>query len=128
LVELVPQFPPNLQASVFVTIHLAPTVHSLLPELLTNAGRLRAIHPTSGQAVEHGTIYVAPPDHHMIIEDNVVQLWRGPKENRHRPAINPLFRSAAFAKGGARDWVILTGTLDDGSAGYGWSKGRAAWR
>jgi two-component system chemotaxis response regulator CheB len=117
LVELVPQLPANLKASIFVTIHLSPTVPSFLPELLTNAGPLRAIHPASGQAVEYGTIYIAPPDHHMIIEDSVVQLWRGPKENRHRPAINPLFRSAAFARGVRVVGVVMTGLLDDGSAG-----------
>ena len=117
LQDLVPQFPPGLEASIFVTIHLLPTVQSRLPDILNHVGPLRAVHPSSGQPVEYGMIYVAPPDHHMMIEDNRVQLWRGPKENQHRPAINPLFRSAAFARGVRVAGVILTGTLDDGSAG-----------
>jgi two-component system, chemotaxis family, protein-glutamate methylesterase/glutaminase len=117
LQALVAQFPPDLPASVLVAIHLNPGVRSEMPAILSRAGRLCAMHPTSGQRIEHGRIYVAPPDHHMMVEDSIVNVWRGPKENRHRPAINPLFRSAATTYRSRVAGVLLTGLLDDGTAG-----------
>jgi two-component system, chemotaxis family, protein-glutamate methylesterase/glutaminase len=79
---------------------------------------LIAIHPKNGQKIEHGAIYVAPPDHHMLLlESGRIHLSHGPKENRTRPAINPLFRSAADTYRQAVTGVILTGNLDDGVLG-----------
>jgi two-component system, chemotaxis family, protein-glutamate methylesterase/glutaminase len=108
--------PRDLPAAVFAVLHIGQRV-SILPEILTASGALPAIHPKDGQKVEHGTIYVAPSDHHLLIEDGHIHLSHGPKENRSRPAINPLFRSAALAYGPRVAGVILTGLLDDGVSG-----------
>ncbi|MFL6451096.1 MAG: chemotaxis protein CheB [Bryobacteraceae bacterium] len=111
--------PPNLRASVFVVLHIGTGMNgqSYLPEILTKAGPLPAVRPDDGQTIQNGKIYVAPPDHHLLITPEHVQLSHGPKENRTRPAINPLFRSAASAFGERVTGVILTGSLDDGVAG-----------
>ena len=90
---------------------------SLLPEILASAGPLPAKHPVDGEEIRHAQIYVAPPDHHMLLRRGHVHLHDGPKENHVRPSINPLFRSAAAAYGTRVIGVILTGLLDDGVAG-----------
>ncbi|HEY1340020.1 MAG TPA: chemotaxis protein CheB [Bryobacteraceae bacterium] len=114
--------PADLPAAVFVVLHMLPWISSSLPEILSAAGPLPAGHPQSGQRFEPGRIYVAPPDRHLLLEDDRVMLWRGPKENRHRPAVNALFRSAAVAHRGRVAGVVLTGALDDGSTGLWWVK------
>lgn len=70
-----------------------------------------------GDVPAAGTLYVAPPDHHMLLEGGVIRVSRGPKEHHARPAIDPLFRSAALEMGARAVGVVLTGLLDDGSAG-----------
>jgi two-component system chemotaxis response regulator CheB len=122
LQELVRVIPQNLPAAVFVVVHLAAWAPTLLPLLLSRKGALPAQSPNSDELIQPGRIYVAPPDHHMILEDGRVHLWRGPKENLHRPAINTLFRSAAVEHRQRVVGVILTGLLDDGSAGLWWIK------
>jgi two-component system chemotaxis response regulator CheB len=114
--------PANLEASVFVVLHLPPWLESNLPDILSASGRLRAIHPEQDQAIEPGRIYVAPPNRHLILENGRVYLWNGPKENRNLPAINPLFRTAAVHYGPRVVGIILTGCLDDGSTGLWWIK------
>jgi len=110
--------PGDFGAPVFVTLHIPSDSPSLLPQLLSRKGKLRAKHPEDGEAYKAGVIYVAPPDQHMLIERNGrLRVVRGPRENRHRPAIDPLFRSAAAAAGPKVIGAILTGTLDDGTAG-----------
>jgi two-component system chemotaxis response regulator CheB len=109
--------PENFSAAVFVVLHLSPQTHSVLPEILNRAGPLPAKHPVDGEPIRRGQIYVAPPDHHLIIEDGKVLVSRGPKENRHRPSVDPLFRSAARAYGRQVIGIILTGSLDDGTVG-----------
>jgi two-component system chemotaxis response regulator CheB len=109
--------PADFSAAVFVVIHVSPTSRSILPELLSRAGRVPARHPKSGDAISPGTIYVAPPDFHMLLRPGHVILRRGPQENRTRPAIDPLFRSAAVAYRSRVIGVVLSGLLDDGSAG-----------
>jgi two-component system, chemotaxis family, protein-glutamate methylesterase/glutaminase len=89
----------------------------LLPLILTRAGDLPASNATDRERIRPGRIYVAPPDHHLIIEPSIMRTTRGPKENRFRPAIDPLFRSAAQVYGPRVIGVILTGYLDDGTAG-----------
>ena len=117
LQEVTRQLPPDLPAAVFVVIHLYPRSASALPEILSRSGPLSAVHPTNGTAIEHGRIYVAPPDHHLIIEPGHVHLDTGPKEQHQRPSINVTFRSAANAYGERVIGVLLTGQLDDGVAG-----------
>jgi len=109
--------PEDLGSAVFVVLHLPPGGTSVLPAILARAGDLSASHPVDGEEIEPGHIYVAPPDNHMLIEDGVVRLARGPRENGHRPAIDPLFRSAARSHGAGVIGVILSGVLDDGTAG-----------
>jgi two-component system chemotaxis response regulator CheB len=89
----------------------------MLPEILNRAGKLKAKHPADGEAIEMGQIYIAPPDRHLLLQSERIRLTKGPKENRFRPAVDPLFRSAAYAFGPRVVGVVLTGALDDGTAG-----------
>jgi two-component system chemotaxis response regulator CheB len=113
---VVAQLPRDLRAAVLVVLHVSRG-RSVFPEILTRAGRLAAIHPEDGAPLEYGRIYVAPPDHHMTIEPGLVRVMHGPTENGCRPAIDPLFRSAARVYGARVVGVVLTGALDDGTAG-----------
>ena len=115
--KLVSALPPDLPAAVFIVLHIPAQSPSLLPEILSRSGSLLATHPTDGEKIQPGHIYVAPPDLHLMVEQGRIRLTRGPKENRHRPAIDVLFRSAALAYGSRVIGVILTGSLDDGTAG-----------
>jgi len=117
LQALVGDLPPDLPAAVFVVLHLAPEGPSLLPQILTRAGAVPAAVGVDGEAITPGRIYVAPPDYHLLVEPGYVRVTRGPKENRFRPAIDALFRSAAYAYGPRVVGVVLTGMLDDGTAG-----------
>jgi two-component system chemotaxis response regulator CheB len=109
--------PPDIPAAIFVVLHLAPHGRSALPAILGRSGFLPAAHPEPGEAIEPGRIYVAPPDHHLAIEGDRVILSRNASENGHRPAIDVLFRTAARAFGPRVVGVVLTGNLDDGTAG-----------
>lgn len=116
--KLVAKLPPDFPAAIGIVVHVAPDSPGLIPELLSSAGPLPAHHVKDGDAVAGGRIYVAPPDHHLIVDaERCLRLGRGPKENRFRPAIDPLFRSAALALDGRAAGVILSGGLDDGAAG-----------
>jgi two-component system, chemotaxis family, protein-glutamate methylesterase/glutaminase len=114
---LVAGLPGDLQASVFAVLHTSADSPGLLAAILARAGELPAAAAVDGERIRRGRIYVAPPDHHLVIEPGVVRATRGPKENRFRPAIDPLFRSAAQTYGPRVVGVILTGYLDDGTAG-----------
>jgi two-component system, chemotaxis family, protein-glutamate methylesterase/glutaminase len=109
--------PEDLPASVFVVLHSAAESPGLIAEILDRAGALAVAHGTDGERIERGRIYVAPPDRHLVLEPGIVRLTYGPKENRFRPAVDPLFRSAAGVYGPRAVGVILSGGLDDGSAG-----------
>jgi two-component system chemotaxis response regulator CheB len=90
----------------------------LLPQILSDTGPLPARHAVDDGVFEPSHIYIAPPDHHMLIDrSGRIRLTRGPKENRFRPAINPLFRSAALAYGPRVAGVLLSGGMDDGVSG-----------
>jgi two-component system chemotaxis response regulator CheB len=117
LQEVVRGLPADLPAAVFVVLHIAPYGKSAMPAILTRAGRMPACHPEDNDPVEEGRIYVAPPDHHLILEDSRVRLSHGPSENAQRPAVDVLFRTAALAHGNRVVAVVLTGNLDDGTAG-----------
>lgn len=108
--------PPDFAASVFVVLHIGAH-RSMLPQLLSRKGPLPACHPRDGDLIRPGHIYVAPPDYHLLVEPGRVRLARGPRENWARPAVDPLFRSAAQAYGPGVAGVILTGGLNDGTAG-----------
>src|SRR5205823_11780794 len=92
---LVSELPANLAASILVVVHMPSHGPSILPEILRSAGPLPAMHPADGQQIQPGVIYVAPTDQHLLVDDGHLKVTRGPRENRHRPAIDPLFRTAA---------------------------------
>lgn len=117
LKRLAASLPDGLPAALFVVVHTSPQSRSMLADILSGAGPLPALPAEDGMAVEHGRIVVAPPDHHLLLDAGRVAVVRGPRENRHRPAIDPLFRSAAWAYGPRVVAVVLTGGLDDGVAG-----------
>lgn len=109
--------PHDLDAAILVVLHTANHAESFLPQIFERAGKLPVCHPADGQAIERGRVYVAPPGFHMIVEDGIVRVVQGPPENLNRPAIDPLFRSAAAVYGARVIGVILTGMMDDGTAG-----------
>ncbi len=117
LLDLAGELPADLPASIFVAIHTAPGFLSSLPELLSQRGPLPAVHPVHGAEIVPGRIYVAPPDNHLLVRHGYVDVVRGPRENGHRPAIDPLFRSASWAYGSRVVAVVLSGYLDCGTAG-----------
>jgi len=109
--------PGDLPASVFVVLHIAPDHPSYLPSILQRDSPLKVLTPNDGDTIQARHLYVAPPDRHMLLERDRVRVVRGPKENRHRPAVDPLFRSAAWVYGPRVVGVVLSGTLDDGAVG-----------
>jgi two-component system, chemotaxis family, protein-glutamate methylesterase/glutaminase len=114
---LVRGFPESLKAAVFLVVHQPEGLPSRLPELLTRSGPLPAAHARDDEPIEPGRIYVAQGGRHLLIERTRVRLSRGPQHNRHRPAVDPLFISAARTHGSRVVSVILSGALDDGTAG-----------
>ncbi len=120
LIELVKNFPDDFEASVFVVQHVAPSTPSVLPLILQRSGPLPVSHAKDGEQFKKGHIYIAPPDHHILLDNDRILVKKGPKENRFRPSIDALFRSAAYNYGARVTGVILSGLLDDGTAGL-WS-------
>ncbi|MBD1921364.1 chemotaxis protein CheB [Microcoleus sp. FACHB-831] len=117
LINLVKNLPAELPAAIFIVVHIPSHSKSVLPIILTRAGSLRACHPQEGAKIENGQIYVAPPDYHLLVKQGCVTLARSARENSHRPAVDPLFRSAARVYGRRVVGVVLSGALDDGTAG-----------
>jgi two-component system chemotaxis response regulator CheB len=118
LAELARGLPPGLPASLFVVCHFPPGGRSVLPQILSNAGPLLATHAIDGEPFHPGHVYVAPPDRHLLLgPEGRVRVTRDARENHHRPAIDPLFRSAARYYRERVVGVILTGSLHDGVAG-----------
>jgi two-component system chemotaxis response regulator CheB len=115
--SLAGNLPADFPAAVFMVLHISPTNPGLLPGILTRVGRLRAEPAIDFEPITPGRIYIARPDHHLILEPGRVRVCRGPKENCSRPALDPLFRSAALAFGPRVVGVVLSGGLDDGSYG-----------
>jgi two-component system, chemotaxis family, protein-glutamate methylesterase/glutaminase len=117
LQRLVGGFSADLPAAIFVVLHLWPGRESYLASILERSTALKVAEAQDGAPIEHGRIYVARTDFHLFVERERMLVLRGPQENRARPAINPLFRSAAMAYGRRVIGVLLTGMLDDGVAG-----------
>ena len=117
LTQLMKALPSDLPAALFVVLHISDHGTSVLPSILSRVGNLPAVHPQDGEQIRHGVIYVAPSDRHLLIEDDHITVLRGPRENGHRPSVDPLFRTAARTAGKRVIGVILSGLLDDGTAG-----------
>ncbi|MEY4641653.1 MAG: hypothetical protein RLZZ227_1647 [Pseudomonadota bacterium] len=116
LLRIVPALSKELPAPVLIVLHIG--VHrSLLPKLLNAKGSNPAVFAKAGMVPRAGTINVAPPDLHLLLKDGKLQLYRGPKEHHTRPAIDPLFRSAALEYGPRAIGVVLTGMMEDGTGG-----------
>jgi two-component system chemotaxis response regulator CheB len=114
---LVAKLPADLPAAVLVVVHVPAAGRSMLVDILARAGSLPTERATEGQPPRPGRIYVARPNHHLMIRRGRLRVVRGPRENGHRPAIDPLFRSAAQERGPGCVGVVLSGNLDDGAAG-----------
>jgi two-component system chemotaxis response regulator CheB len=118
LEQLARSLPPGLPASLFVVCHFPAGGRSILPEILSRSGPLLATHAVDGETFYPGQIYVAPPNRHLVLTvEGRMALSLSARENNHRPAIDPLFRSAARAYGRRVIGVILSGALNDGTAG-----------
>src|SRR5262249_41106490 len=117
LSSLVSDLPMGLPAVVFIVLHVPANAPSLLPDILARESRLRVTHPTDSEPIVRGRVYVASPDHHLLVEHGRIKLVRGPRENLHRPSIDALFRSAARSAGPRVIGVVLTGARDDGTVG-----------
>jgi two-component system chemotaxis response regulator CheB len=117
LQQLVQTLPAHLPAAMLIVQHTRPSHRSYLPEILARQTELPVTHPVDSEPIIPGRIYIAPPDHHLLIEDEHIRVTKGPKENHCRPAVDPLFRSAAYFHGSRVIGVVLSGMLGDGTAG-----------
>jgi len=115
--EIIHRLPSDFPAAVLVVIHLSPDYPSRLPDILRSTSVLPVEHAPQHGPLLPGHIYVAPPDHHLLVGKTEVSLSLGPKENRSRPSIDVLFRSAAYTHGSQVIGVLLSGMLDDGTSG-----------
>ena len=117
LIALVRSLPADFPHPMLVVLHVAPTGTSVLPAILARACRLPVTAPADGEELQAGHVYVAPPDCHLVVEDSRLRLSQAPRENGHRPAIDPTMRTAANAYDGATIGIVLSGSRDDGTAG-----------
>jgi two-component system chemotaxis response regulator CheB len=115
--RVISALPDDLPAAVFVAIHTAAESPGFLSNILGRRSHLPVAYAEDGEPIRKARIYQAPPDRHMLLEKGVIRVTTGPRENRHRPAIDPLFRSAARAYGLRVVAVLFSGLLDDGTAG-----------
>ena len=118
LQTLAHHLPNDFAAAILVVVHLAPASGGYLPDILNHTGHMPARNAVAGEEIRPGHIYIAPPDKHLLVtEKGRVQLGYGPRENGFRPAVDPLFRSAALVYGPRVIGIVLSGALDDGTAG-----------
>lgn len=109
--------PADFPGAVLVVLHISPAGPSVLPRILARAGKLPVVHAGDGADLLPGVVVVAPPDQHLMVRDSHTELSHGPRQNGHRPSADALFRSTALAYGRRSAGIVLSGTMDDGSAG-----------
>jgi len=114
---IIRNLPPDFQPPIFIVWHMSPDVNGIMPHVLNKENTIYAAHALAGEIIKPNRIYVAPPDHHLLIEDSTLRLTHGPKENHFRPAVDPMFRSASYTYGNRVIGIVLSGGLDDGTAG-----------
>lgn len=117
LIQFVKLFPQDFPASIFIVLHISSDSPGMLPQILGKHSNLPITNAKNGEAIRNGHIYAAPPNFHLLLKNGFISLSQGPKENRHRPAIDPLFRSALKIYENRVIGIVLSGTLDDGSNG-----------
>ncbi|MCA3187221.1 MULTISPECIES: chemotaxis protein CheB [unclassified Cupriavidus] len=117
----------GLDVALLVVLHIGRH-RSILPELLSKWGPFPAYHPQDGEAIQHGRIYVAPPDRHMVVRDETICLLETAPENFCRPAADPLFRAASAQYTDRVIGMVLSGELDDGAAGLAAVGARGGYR
>jgi two-component system chemotaxis response regulator CheB len=117
LSRLVALLPEELPAAILAVVHFPQSSTSVLPSILSSRGKMRATHAQDGEPTNLGHIYISPPGRHMLVDECGIKLVQGPKENGNRPAIDPLFRTAARSRGSRVASVLLSGLLDDGTLG-----------
>jgi two-component system, chemotaxis family, protein-glutamate methylesterase/glutaminase len=120
LKSFVSSLPSDFKGSVFIVLHIPPYSETRLAFILSRVGHLKVIQPKDGEEIKPGMIYVAANDHHLLLENSKVIVKKGPKENRFRPSIDALFRSAAYVYGSRVIGIVLSGLLNDGTSGL-WS-------
>lgn len=117
LLRIIKDLPENFPAPILVVLHMSPEGSSFLPMIFNGSSKLPVHFAKDFETVKPGHIYIAPPDRHLLIDKRLLRVTHGFKENLARPAIDPLFRSAAQAFGKLAIGVVLTGTMDDGTGG-----------
>ncbi|HEY4279649.1 MAG TPA: chemotaxis protein CheB [Conexibacter sp.] len=117
LTTVVAALPRKIDAAILIVLHVSEAGTSVMPQILSRSGVLPAANARDGETIEPGRIYVAPPGHHLTLDGTVARVQRGPRENGHRPAIDPLLRTAGQSFGPRAAGVILSGALNDGTAG-----------
>ena len=117
LKEILGRLPSTIPAAIFIVLHIPAHGIGILSTVASAAGKLPVRQAESGMPIENGNIYLAAPDHHLLLSENHIMLGRGPREKLVRPAIDPLFRSAALHYGPRVIGVVLSGLLSDGAAG-----------
>lgn len=124
LKNIVRGLPKDFSASVFIVWHSSPDITSVLPKILDRETHLSVQEAIDKEPIVPGRIYIAKPDYHLLLEKETVRVTKGPKENRFRPAVDPLFRSAAQSFGPRVIGIVLSGRLNDGTAGLWTIKNR----
>ena len=117
LKEILGRLDVGLPASIFLVLHIPSQGLGILSTVASASGKLPVRPAENGLKIENGHVYLAVPDHHLLLADGHMMLGRGPRENMARPAIDPLFRSAALHYGPRVIGVVLSGLLSDGTAG-----------
>lgn len=117
LKALLRALPDDLPASVLIVWHSNPSDRSFISEILSEYSSLPVAYATDGEKLSTGRVYLAPPDQHLLLGEGHLHLRRGPRENNFRPAVDPLFRSAALYRSSRVIGVVLSGYLDDGASG-----------